>query len=284
MRVGMVVRFIVSGFAFGAAALLAGAALAQAPGGAPSAMRAPGVPVGRPMMPPGGGFGPPSISLRDALFGQQLNESRRRTAPPIARFVAETGETFTLDRSAPKPLMRFDGSGEIWVLDPQAAPRGDVIYKNDLGEPVLRATRLGGLTVFTNSQPSGMAAALVGNGAPLRLAPISPQELIVAITRATERIGRAARHSISIEFKADEDSAPLIADAANRVADAIVKMAGRRASKPIVDKIARIDIREGRKPEVSMTGDGVVRILVAPEMGLAGRPSSERIALASSGK
>ena len=112
MRVGMVDRSIGIGFVAGAASLLASAALAQAP----SALRAPGGPQpGRPMMPPGipgGAFGPPSIALRDALFGQQLNENRRRTAPPVARFVSENGESFTLDRSSNQPLLRFDGSGE----------------------------------------------------------------------------------------------------------------------------------------------------------------------------
>ncbi|OJU13551.1 MAG: hypothetical protein BGN86_06315 [Caulobacterales bacterium 68-7] len=239
------------------------------------------------MMPPGipgGAFGPPSIALRDALFGQQLNENRRRTAPPVARFVSENGESFTLDRSSNQPLLRFDGSGEVWALEASAAPRGDTIYKNDLGEPVLRATRLGGLTVFTNSQPSGMAAALLGNGQPLRLPAISPQELIITVARATERIGRAAKHSILITIDASDEGAPLVADAANRAADAIVKMAGKRANKPFVDKIAKIDIREGRKPSATMSNDGVVRILVTPDMGVAGRPSSERIMLASRGK
>jgi Domain of unknown function (DUF4908) len=230
---------------------------------------------------PGGGFGPPGITLRDALFGQQLAESRRRTAPPVARYVSETGETFTLDRTAPQPLLKFDGNGEVWVLEPQAAPRGDVIYKNDLGQPVLRATRLGGLTIFTSRQPDGSAAALTGSGAPIRLASIGPQQLLVVLAQASDRASRAARHLISIDAEATPQSAPLVADAAGRAADAVVSMMRGKESRKIVEHIAKIVIGEGRRPEAVMTGGDTVRISVTPDMGVAGRPSSERIALAT---
>ena len=68
--------------------------------------------------------------------------------------------------------MKFEDSPEVWVLLAAARrPRGDMIYKNDLGEPVLRATRLGGVTVFTDQRPGAGRPALAGAGAPLRLAP-----------------------------------------------------------------------------------------------------------------
>jgi hypothetical protein len=233
---------------------------------------------------PSGVILPPSLSLRDALFGQQLAESRRRTAPMVARFVSETGDTFTLDRTAPRPLLRFDGSGEVWALEAQAAPRGDVIYKNDLGETMLRATRLGGLTVFTANQPDGAAAALLGGGQPLRLQSIGPQQLLVILAKASERASAAARRVIPV--RADlgdhpERNAPLVADAAGRAADAVVRMSRSKKTLKFVDKIVEIVIGEGRKAEATMGADGVVRIYVAPDQGLAGRPSSDRIAFAA---
>jgi hypothetical protein len=282
MRVGMVVRNFGSGLAFAATMFVAGAAMAQAP----STLRSPGAPgPGRPMIPgPSGVILPPSLSLRDALFGQQLAESRRRTAPMVARFVSETGDTFTLDRTAPRPLLRFDGSGEVWALEAQAAPRGDVIYKNDLGETMLRATRLGGLTVFTPRQPDGAAAALLGGGQPLRLQSIGPQQLLVILAKASERASAAARRVIPV--RADlgdhpEKNAPLVADAAGRAADAVVRMSRSKKTLKFVDKIVEIVIGEGRKAEAVMGADGVVRISVAPDQGLAGRPSSDRIAFAA---
>ena len=120
----------------------------------------------------------PVESLRDGLFGRHQHDGRDTAAPPIARYVTEDGDVFTFDRTQPKALLKFDGSFEVWALQPQQAPRGDTIYKNDLGEPVLRATRLGGVTIFTDQRPAGAAAALEGVGSPLRLAIMGPQVLL----------------------------------------------------------------------------------------------------------
>ena len=92
-------------------------------------------------------------SLREGLFGEGRYDGRRFSAPPVGRYVVEDGRAFVLDRSTPRPLMKFENSAEVWVLQAQPAPRGDIIYKNDLGEPVLRATRLGGCLLYTSPSP-----------------------------------------------------------------------------------------------------------------------------------
>src|SRR5205085_2614180 len=107
--------------------------------------------------------------LRDGLFRKVPGVGRVPAPPLIARYVSEDGHSFVLDRSQPRPLLKFDDSAEVWVLNPQPAPRGDTIYKNDLGEPMLRATRLGGVTLFTEDRPNGAAVSLAGGGTPLRL-------------------------------------------------------------------------------------------------------------------
>lgn len=219
-------------------------------------------------------------TLREGLFGDRPAPGRQ-ASPPIARYVSEDGDGFVLDRSQPRVYMKFDDSPEIWALRPHPAPRGDVIYKNDVGEPVLRATRLGGLTVFTPDQPDGAAAALMGNGAPIRMQAIGPEELFAVLAAASARASRAAKRLIPIEAKANDENAPLVADAAGRAADAVVRMSRTRKSRAFVDKIAKIVIGEGRKPEATMNAEGVVHISVTPDLGLAGRPSSERVAYAA---
>ncbi|MDZ4321564.1 MAG: DUF4908 domain-containing protein, partial [Phenylobacterium sp.] len=72
-----------------------------------------------------------------------------RTLPPTGRYVADSGEAFVLDHSGQRPLLRFDRRDETWVLRPSAAPRGDVIYRNDAGDQLLRVTPGGGMTVYT---------------------------------------------------------------------------------------------------------------------------------------
>jgi hypothetical protein len=109
-----------------------------------------------------------------------------RKAPAVARYVSEDGDGFVLDRTQPKPLLKFDNNPEVWALAPHPGPRGDTIYKNDLGEPVLRATRLGGVTVFTDQRPGGSAAALAGGGPALRLSPLGPQALLERLADAFE--------------------------------------------------------------------------------------------------
>ncbi|HWU78503.1 MAG TPA: DUF4908 domain-containing protein, partial [Caulobacter sp.] len=147
-------------------------------------------------------------SLRDALLGHKgPAEARRVAAPPVARYVSEAGGGFIFDQAAPQPLMKFDNSTEIWVLSPQPASRGDVIYRNDLGEPVLRVTKLGGMILFTDDAPMGAAAALSGRASSIQPPAIMSFKVFVQrVTIATARASRAAQHDI--EFATVQDVRP----------------------------------------------------------------------------
>ncbi|HWT53012.1 MAG TPA: DUF4908 domain-containing protein, partial [Caulobacter sp.] len=147
-------------------------------------------------------------SLRDALLGHKgPAEARRVAAPPVARYVSETGGGFVFDQAAPRPLIKFDNSAEIWVLSAQPASRGDVIYRNDLGEPVLRVTKLGGMILFTDDAPMGAAAALSGRATSIQPPAILSFSVFVQRVRiATARASRAAQHDI--EFATVQDVRP----------------------------------------------------------------------------
>lgn len=225
------------------------------------------------------GFAGPAAaqeSLREGLFGRHAGSGRQAPAPPVARYVAEDGRMFVLDRTQGRPLLKFEDSPEVWALQPMPAPRGDVIYKNDLGEPVLRATRLGGLTVFTDARPQGTAAALAGDGPPLRLAPIGPQALLERLAQASLRASRAARRTILFEAEATPASSALIADAATVTSVAVVRMSRRNDGRAVLAQFRKVLLVEGRRPAAEIE-DEVLTITVAPAQGLAGRPSSERI-------
>ncbi|WP_374574140.1 DUF4908 domain-containing protein [Phenylobacterium sp.] len=215
-------------------------------------------------------------SLRESLFGQRPSDGRRMNPPPVGRYVSEEGAHFTLDRSGEPPLLKFDDSPEIYALQAQPAPRGDVIYKNDLGEPMLRATRLGGLTVFTVDRPGGSAAALDGDSPPIRLPTLGPQALVERMAQASARASRAARRLIPFEAEATPTSAPLIADAATVTAEAVVRMSRRADGRTLLARIVKVRLVEGKKPEAVLS-KGVMRITIVPSDGLAGRPSSDRI-------
>ena len=211
------------------------------------------------------------------LFGGHPRDGRESAAPPIARYVSEDGDVFTLDRTGPKPLLKFESSFEVWALQPQQGPRGDTIYKNDLGEPVLRATRLGGVTVFTDHRPDGEAAAFAGPGTPLRLAIMGPQALFERLAQASFRASHAVRRLVPFEAEATPASSALIADAALVTSEAMVRMSKRSASRRFLDHILKVKLVEGQRADCDLGGDGVLQVTVSPPQGQAGRPSSDRI-------
>ena len=219
--------------------------------------------------------------LREGLFGNSPNANRRAAAPMVARYVAETGDEFVLDRSNSRPLMRYADDSEVWALQPQQGPRGDVIYKNDLGEPVLRATKLGGLTLFTRERPEGAAVAVAGASSPIRLPQTGPNALLQKLAQASARASKAAHRLIPVGADATPQSAALIADAAMVAADAMGHMARHPNGKSVLGRIQKIFVAQGKKPDAHIDKGGVLVVTVRPDMGIAGRPSSERIAHAA---
>jgi hypothetical protein len=221
-------------------------------------------------------FARPAGAFGRWLFGDGLN----KPPPRVARYDVDLGGAFVLDSEAHQALVKFSDSPEVWVLWPFRGPRGDVIYKNDVGDPMLRATKLGGMTVFTPRHPNGAAAALDGATSPLRLPPLGPAALYDRLYQASVRTTRAAQHTI--EFYApdvDPGSDGLIADAALVVMQAMIVAAERPHGHAILARVGTIAISAGQHPAVALRGR-VVAITVNPDMGFAGRPSSERILLA----
>ena len=235
--------------------------------------------------PPGARFGdrPPhgrgERSLRDFMFGEHDADRHFGASPPVARYTAEEGDAFVLDRAARTPLLRFEDSPEIWALVATAGPRGDLIYKNDVGEPMLRVSRLGGVTLFTEVRPTGSAAWVVSQAGALRLtAPIGPEGLFNVLAEASRRASRAAQHLIA--FDAPDTSATtevVFADAFTVTSEAFVRMsaAGGRG-RAVLQRVMQVSFLPGRAPDVTAAG-ARVEIVVAPDLGVAGRPSSERI-------
>jgi len=220
-------------------------------------------------------------SLHDLLFGGRSHPPGRDfAAPPVARYVSEDGDSFTLDLTQDRPLLKFENSPEVWALQPHPAPRGDVIYKNDVGEPVLRATRLGGITVFTDHRRNGEAAALAGGAPPLKLLQLGPQALLDRLGQASLRASHAAHHVI--EFDAEDvtpSSSAVIADAALVASVAVARLADRPQGRIRLASLKQVFLAEGKRV-AAVVQRGALKITVVPGLGLAGRPSSGRIAAA----
>jgi hypothetical protein len=229
------------------------------------------------------GFRNPALaapgSLREAFANAVRGDGARSSATPIvARYIIDEGGGFVLDRREKKPLLKFDDSSEIWVLQPMAAPRGDTIYKNDAGEQMLRATKLGGMTVFTQRRLTGSAAAMAGVAQPLHLSPLGAVGLYQRFFQASVRASRSAQHLIGFETADDAESSTvaLFADSAAVAVEAVVSIASRPDGKPLLARIGKVVFLTGAKPQAALQ-NGVLLITVAPSQGIAGRPSSRRI-------
>jgi hypothetical protein len=214
-------------------------------------------------------------SWREALSGRITEKSDE---PVIGRYQTDEGGVFILDRSTPHPLLKFEDDPEIWVLQPAKGPRGDVIYRNDLGEEMLRFTSLGGMTVFTEKRPAGSAAAFDGASSPLRIQPLSPAALFTRFYQASVRASRAARHQVGFETRevAEPKAAAFLADAAVVASEALVDMAARPNGKALLSRINDVVIAEGSRPSVVLQR-GVLTVTIDATQGVFGRPSSRRI-------
>ena len=203
--------------------------------------------------------------------------------PPVARYMVRNTVGFTLDTSGPLPLLRYSNSTEVWALRPQAAPRGDTLYVNDAGEPMLRATRLGGLTAFMPDQPQGVAAAFVGSAQPIVALPDidSGMQLAQRMRQQSGHLSRMAGHTIGFDAS-DQDigpeGLPLIADAFNVAMDAFSRALSPQNTKKksLITDLDSVRIREGVPPDAFVQNDALV-IVITPARGIAGRPSSQRI-------
>jgi hypothetical protein len=222
-------------------------------------------------------------NLRDLLFGHHANDSSPSAAlPPVARYEGDNGAAFILDRTpGARALLQFDGDPEIWALTATPGPHGDIIYRNDLGQPILRSTRLGGVTLFTPGRPSGMPAAFVGEGTAPRTPPIlGPDALFQLEVRAALRATRAAQHSIDFDTTHDfvtPTSEVVFAEAFIITAEAFVRVA--QTTKPGQSAISHIRVVRfvtGHEPDAAVKGPDM-RITIAPDLGVAGRPSSGRL-------
>jgi len=222
-------------------------------------------------------------NLRDLLFGRHASDSSPSAdLPTVARYEGDNGAAFILDRTrGARALLQFDGDPEIWALTATPGPHGDVIYRNDLGQPMLRSTRLGGVTLFTSGRPSGMPAAFVGEGTAPRPAPVlGPDALFQLEVHAALRATRAAQHSVGFDTTHDfvtPTSEVVFAEAFIITAEAFVRVA--QTTKPGQSAISRITVVRfvtGPAPDAAVKGPDM-RITVAPDLGVAGRPSSARL-------
>lgn len=196
--------------------------------------------------------------------------------PSAGRYVSDGGEGFILDDTGNQTLLRFERRDETWVLRPTAAPRGDVIYRNDAGEQVLRVTPDGGLTVYTPVARGGSPASFSGPGPGLTLPALGPARLFNLMARRSGMITQALGRLVEINVDTGEDSEAVTVDALIIATDAVMRIARSPTARPSLSRLRSISIIEGSNASVIYSGNEL-KIVVSVAQGLAGRPSSSRI-------
>lgn len=223
-----------------------------------------------------GAGGASAFALDQQSLGDRIMGQGRRDVAPAARFACQAGPAFILDQSGPRALLRFEGTDEIWVLRPRAGPRGDIFYRNDVNEPVLRATRLGGVTLYTSDRPGGLPCALQGAAQPLRMGDYNLPRLANHLLREAARGFRALGHPLEIAApEVDPGEEAVYAEAVTLAVDALQR-ASDNGGRQRASRVRTIRVVEGPSPGVAYAA-GVLTLTIAPRLGVAGRPSSARV-------
>lgn len=208
---------------------------------------------------------------------ESLRETTRpgRVQPETGRYRSESGENFVFDRSGQRPLFRFETRNEVWALRANAAPRGDIIYRNDAGAQILRVTPDGGVTLYSVRAPNGSPASRVGAAAALERPLLGPVQLANLMLQRSFILSRALGRQVVVQLDGEQDEA-LCIDALMVTTDAVLRMAGSPATRSELSRLRAVTIIEGRSPSV-VYSNGDLRVTVQPNQGVSGRPSSTRV-------
>ena len=198
-----------------------------------------------------------------------------RTLPDTGRYVAESGESFVFDRSGARPLFRFQSRSETWALTARPAPRGDIIYRNDAGDQILRVTPDGGMTLYSVRAPNGSPASMAGPAPALERPLLGPVQLSNLMIQRSFMMSRALGRMISVLLDGEQDEA-LCTDALMVSTDAVMRMAASPTLRGQLSGLRAVTITEGRASSVVYV-NGELRVTVHPNQGATGRPSSARI-------
>lgn len=206
---------------------------------------------------------PPPAQPVQGLYQTSMGAARYATPDGSVRFV--------LDRSGSRAaLVQFEGDPEVHVLRPRMAANGSEIYRTEDGDVMLRVNPGGSITVYTRTLRTGAAAAEEG-----RVEPLTPEAIAFAQmqerfrqlqAQARRRVGQTVTFVVPARMSAQ--SAGVVLDAAERAAEGL-------AAAPMTT-VRRVVIGIGASPRAYVQGDQLF-IQVAPQMGYAGRPSSNAI-------
>ncbi len=214
-------------------------------------------------------FGAPGLAFAQE---QPSVQGLYASAPGATRYSTPDGAVrFVFDRSGGRvALVRFEGDPEVHVLRPVMAAGGGEIYRTDDGDVALRVAPNGAITVYTRTMRTGAPASEEEAVAPLTPEAIAFAEMQARFRQLQARAQRSMGQQVTFTVPA-----PMPAPAAGLVVDAAERAAEGLSAAPMTN-VRHVIFVFGPRPAVAQRGDTLI-IQIAPQMGYAGRPSSNSI-------
>lgn len=218
---------------------------------------------------PGPGFAQ-SINPFARLLGEEHDVRAERSATWFTR--ADGRGRFIFDRTVEPALIWREGDEEVYAVVRNFASGGGEVWVGDTGRAWLRFTNLGGATFFPADAPDGVIVEPVGRAQTLVPAPITNAELQAAARTMVDALANLTRAEVSAQIP------PRSASENAYIADAmtLAVFGAQAASRRDVRGLESVRIGFGEAPSARFER-GELFIVVAPERGYGGRPSSDAI-------
>jgi hypothetical protein len=225
-----------------------------------------------------------SVGLAQDDVGARMSLERIATIR-TGTYAAGDQIRFSLDRYAAHYLLRFDNEPEIYVVYADHGSLGGQVLKYDSGATALKVAGWGAITLYTDSQPSGLPAERTGDSMAPVLAQISLSAMQGAAEDEAEHLSYVRRLHLSFTadwpaLAADPGLRLLAFDTMQNTARGIDRFAANGAARAaLAAKIDTVRIMIGAKPTLELHGR-VLNVTFNPSQGFAGRASSRGIARA----
>lgn len=218
------------------------------------------------------------------VFGNRLSLERLGNVQP-GSYLAGDKVRFTLVNDGDNFLLRFDGNPEVFVLYAGHASLGGRILKYDSGETVLQVAGWGGMTVYTDTAPTGLPAVRTGDAGTLSPQGASLPDIHNAAEDEAQHLAymRGLRLSVTVDWPAIASDGVARAFAFDTMENTVRGLDrfsytanGREA---IAHRVDTVLVEPAGKPTLMLKTKTLI-VTFNPSRGYAGRASSRAIARA----
>jgi hypothetical protein len=199
-------------------------------------------------------------------------------------FSTDNNLAFSLAPYGEHYLLRFTDSPEDYVLTVERVLLGGRVLRYDTGVTALRVSVWGGMTLYTESAPSGLPATHVNDDSAPARPVVSHNDFVAALTDEESHL--AYTKQLHLRFSADpkilastDDNRALAFNAMISAEAGIERLLGAPSGKDALSrKFDMVRIVPGDKPGITLAGKTLL-VSYAPAAGAVGRASSREVAL-----